>query len=366
MANLINVPSDFPTIQAAITAASNFDTIRVAPGTYTGPIVINKTIQLLGAQAGIDARNRSTSQESIITGTGSQLIAVSADNVVIDGFTIQNNPSGFGVNINSGFTGFWIFNNIIQNNTLVGLNVSPNSGTTISQVRQNIFNNNNDPVIGGNGIFSHGVNLYIDSNRFNNHAQQASINVTTGSANVIVTNNEIVHDNSITLADSTNVKIEGNTILDTQGTSIFIGGNTNLTEIEGNVINTSISNGISVNNAFSATPNKNIRAKDNNFIGNAIAGLNVSAGSYDDSGSNRPLDATNNWWGNASGPSGVGPGTGDAIIDPDGVVIFEPFLGSVPPPPMQPDCPPGTAPGCGPGTAPGAGPGTAPGTGPGT
>ncbi|MFJ7991862.1 hypothetical protein ACIQY5_06615 [Peribacillus frigoritolerans] len=36
------------------------------------------------------------------------------------------------------------------------------------------------------------------------------------------------------------------------------------------------------------------------------------------------MDATNNWWGSSSGPAPVG--TGNAIIDPDNVSEFVPFL----------------------------------------
>jgi hypothetical protein len=50
-------------------------------------------------------------------------------------------------------------------------------------------------------------------------------------------------------------------------------------------------------------------------------GLQVDAGGHP-----ATLNADNNWWGAASGPSGVGPGTGDAIVDPDLVVDFSPFL----------------------------------------
>ena len=52
MANLLIVgPGGFPTITAAIAAASEFDTIRVAPGVYNETVIINKSIQVLGAQA---------------------------------------------------------------------------------------------------------------------------------------------------------------------------------------------------------------------------------------------------------------------------------------------------------------------------
>lgn len=337
MPNLILVPQDYSTIQAAINNALDYDTIRVAPGTYTENITVNKTIQLLGAQAGIDARTRAGTQESIITGTGSTLVRVSADNVVVDGFTIQGNTAGNGVHAGN-VSGYWIFNNIIQNNTL-GVFLEPNSGTTTSQLRQNLVRDNVSPT--GNGIFLRALNVFIDSNRITGHRENASINITEGATNVIISNNDIIDDTSIALEGSTNIKIANNRLIDTQGTAIFIGGDTNITEIEGNIISGSTGNGISVNNIFSAVQNQNIRAKDNSIEGNQLAGLNVAAASYNNTAPNRPLDATNNWWGSPSGPNvnGGGPGTGQAITDPDMVTLFSPFLGATPFVPVPPVTP---------------------------
>jgi len=54
----------------------------------------------------------------------------------------------------------------------------------------------------------------------------------------------------------------------------------------------------------------------NDITGNAFAGVRVSP---DQSLS---IDATCNWWGSASGPSGIGPGSGDAAV---GAVNFAPW-----------------------------------------
>ena len=53
----------------------------------------------------------------------------------------------------------------------------------------------------------------------------------------------------------------------------------------------------------------------NNIVGNTNYGLDYSDSTY--------LDATNNWWGDASGPSGDGPGSGDEI---SGDVDYDPWL----------------------------------------
>lgn len=48
-ASLITVPTDFPTIQAAIDAASHGDTINVLPGKYTEQLTITDSLTLIGS-----------------------------------------------------------------------------------------------------------------------------------------------------------------------------------------------------------------------------------------------------------------------------------------------------------------------------
>ena len=56
----------------------------------------------------------------------------------------------------------------------------------------------------------------------------------------------------------------------------------------------------------------------NNIEGNANWGFSTHNIS-----SSVEIDATNNWWGDPSGPSGAGPGTGDVVSDQ---VVYSPWL----------------------------------------
>jgi hypothetical protein len=88
--------------------------------------------------------------------------------------------------------------------------------------------------------------------------------------------------------------------------------------------------GILVDDPFTIGANSSIVGHFNCMKGNTIAGLEVDAG-----GHSGTLNAENNWWGNASGPTNANNpgGTGDAVIDPDNNVDFVPFLTSPPGPP---------------------------------
>src|SRR5262249_6081070 len=158
----------------------------VAAGTYTEMVQVNKTLSLRGAQAGVDARTRSASESILNHPDGS--IQIEADNVIIDGFTVQgatNHPSqppftalGASIWSNPGFSatqgGHQILNNIIKDNIL-GLYLN-NTGTLQAKVQFNLFQNNNfaGPA-SGDAILSdlEVSNAVIDSNKFTGHDDAA-------------------------------------------------------------------------------------------------------------------------------------------------------------------------------------------------
>jgi len=122
----LNVPGGFPTIQGAINAASNGDTVVVATGTYNERINFNdKSITVRSG----DTNNSSVVNSTIINagGSGSAITFVSGEgaNSVLRGFKITNGTGTY-CDTFSGFCGGGIYctnssptikNNIIVSNT---------------------------------------------------------------------------------------------------------------------------------------------------------------------------------------------------------------------------------------------------------
>src|SRR5262245_1643542 len=85
-ANIIRVPADQPTIQAAIGAASNGDVVQVAPGTYIENVnFLGKAIRVTSEQG---------PEVTIIDGNqaGSVVTFASGETLqsVLNGFTVRN------------------------------------------------------------------------------------------------------------------------------------------------------------------------------------------------------------------------------------------------------------------------------------
>ncbi|MBN1671120.1 MAG: right-handed parallel beta-helix repeat-containing protein, partial [Kiritimatiellae bacterium] len=80
------VPTDSPTIQAALDAAGAYDVVRVLAGTYPETLTIGRAVTLEGAGAGLTVIDGG--------GTGTVIHATGATNVVIRGLTVRNGHHG--------------------------------------------------------------------------------------------------------------------------------------------------------------------------------------------------------------------------------------------------------------------------------
>ena len=337
----------FNTISLAIAAASSGDTIQVCAGTYNEQVQINKTLALKGARAGVDARTRTATNESIITHPCGP-VQIIADKVVLDGFTIQGstlnpttNPACFGSGIwsnpgefASDVGGHQILNNIVQNN-ISGIELDSHCDFP-TLVQFNLIQNNNNPGAGsGNGIQDNfGLcNATIDSNKFVGNSSSGALlfgpPVTSNGSNITVSNNEFSSNGSaVALLGVTSSAISGNNSHNSVGTfgDIDVFGGVNVLSVTCNNLASGAGRGIQVEDPFAVGPNSNVTINNNNISGYPV-GLEEDTGGYTPATPNS-LNATLNWWGSSTGPtiaSNTG-GTGEPIVDMDGVVKFSPFL----------------------------------------
>jgi hypothetical protein len=97
-------PACFTTIQAAVDAAGDGDTVKVAPGTYAGGIAIDKSLELDGAGAGATVVTGGGPVVTIGTFEGDNGFTVAIDGVTITGGLNDSRPgtsvvAGGGVSI---------------------------------------------------------------------------------------------------------------------------------------------------------------------------------------------------------------------------------------------------------------------------
>jgi len=127
---------DYTSIQDAVDAASDGDTIKVWAGTYTENVDVNKSVNLRGAGADVTVVNALNDDF---------VISVTADNVNISGFTVMggNGSSGWaGIKIeNSDYSR--IFDNLFTSNYNGFYSIRSNH----NKITNNIFYQNS------NGIF---------------------------------------------------------------------------------------------------------------------------------------------------------------------------------------------------------------------
>ncbi len=318
LADVIDVPGDYPTIQEAIDAASDGDTIMVAAGLYEENVEIDKSLTLKGAQAGVDARTRSGA-ETIIEpdeGTGIRIITAADRVVVIDGLTVQNAEHGIGTPDPIMAADITVKNVRVLNSIGFGISLAFTIEATVEY------------------CYVEGAKTAINAGALDPFAPTVAT----------FRNNEVVNaEFGITgyLRDSL---IEGNSVRDFVTGGKGISGQFLSTEIKNNTV-TSYAKGaaLTFEEHYSRALSENVNVAGNTFTGNSLGiyvfdtqttltgitvNLNNIAGNswygvWNEGG--ETLDATKNWWGDASGPGKVGPGDGDDISSK---VLYSPWLGA--------------------------------------
>ena len=323
LADVIDVPGDYDTIQEAIDAASDGDTIMVAAGLYEESVVIDKSLTLKGAQAGVDARTRSGAETIIEPDnpdeqTGIEIVSAADHVVVIDGLTVQNARHGITA-------------------------PSPEPAMAADIIVRNVRALNLVK-------FAISMAFTMEATVEYCYVKDAQYGINAGALTPFLPtvatfrNNETVNaEFGITgyLEDSL---IEGNLVRDFVTGGKGIDGQFLNTEIKNNTVTGYVEGAaLTFEEHYGRYLSKDVKVEGNTFTGNSLGiyvfdtqttltGITVNFNNID--GNSRygvwnqggeTLDATKNWWGDAGGPSGRGPGDGDAVSTK---VLYSPWLGA--------------------------------------
>jgi hypothetical protein len=337
-------PGAYRTINEALAVADDGDTIIVHKGTYTDDIWdsslgvpagyrITKSVTLLGAQAGVDPQGSTNrGNESILVRTNGLPYSITAPNVVIDGF-MNGDPSiadsGGRFIIGDDADNVIIRNCIIQNTPVgsSGHGVFIYSGAERATILYNTFYNTaweaiaswqaSDVVISHNYISSSGQhaiqmqghagsNNKITYNHISNITGKNAIQY-WGGPGATISHNVIVGEGTMCDGIWLDKDADGSTVSYNQiSDTIYAGIN-----IRGNCTGATVTyNDISGCGTGIETHAGDITGVSVNY--NNIAGNSWGVSNYDTG----ILNATNNWWGHPSGPSGPGgrPNSAGKII----------------------------------------------------
>lgn len=217
----------FCTIGAAIATAAAGDTISVVAADYAENLFIDKSLTLLGANAGSCARDneypwqrssgRSDETNLLPTADAAIRIAPGTDHVIIDGFTIQ--AAG-----------------------VMGIAVNSETDATVAdvQILNNVFQNSDETLVRGQGVALVGWEIACNFADAWNGVQKAAVEVRNGEMR-----DSRLHDNTIQGTFSSmsagfdfdrvnRTEIRGNWIGYLSGSAIHAGGGSGALWVEGN------------------------------------------------------------------------------------------------------------------------------------
>jgi nitrous oxidase accessory protein NosD len=281
-------PGNYTTIQEAINASQNGDTVFVYPGMYYKHIRIDKTINLIGAEK----------NTTIIDGNNERraIIDINVDHVRVTGFTVQN--------VEQYYAGIDSFCNY----SIIEGNIIRHCEDGIDILSRNIISHNTiiDCTM---GIYIY-IGEWMSSNE-NIIYENCIINCSTGVDGFWTSLNNISRNIIVNCGEGIHLGINGwvsdvyeNTITQSQNYGIVIGGGYN--RIFRNTIIDSAGVGLRMYGS-------NNQIHHNNFMNNAINAFGGSSNFWDDG-----YPSGGNYWSDYHGTDGF-HGSGQNELGPDGI-----------------------------------------------
>ncbi len=191
----LNVPQDYPTIQAGIFAAQEGDTVLVDPGTYMECIDFDSK--------GITVASSAGPEVTIIDGGGQGVVVTIHDceqkQCGLQGFTLRNGSGDFATAIDILTSSPIVTGNIIDGNTGYTYGAIIVAGVSSPVIEKNLFRNFScvDSATSGVIYFTSGVSTpIVVDNLFLNNPCRAIDLVTSSGASPRIANNTIVGNRS--------------------------------------------------------------------------------------------------------------------------------------------------------------------------
>jgi len=346
----------FTTIQTAIDAASDGDTINVAAGTYEEAITIDKELTLLGVTPGVDKNSFTLpgtlgdyddSTESVIkapTADNPNAVTITSSNVTFQGFIVEalNRTESSGNNYNNlielrpAVTADGITNIIVKNNVVGpnmgeetppcvngrhGIRLSAGAGSKITNTT--ITGNKVFGTYGnGNNIFVWGTNYYepdthlisdltgtvIENNDISDSARSGIELSGAQNGGLVINNNRIYSNGTGHTGDDTNLKYGNGITLVRDYIDVGLGSYPDLGHDAGFIDGATISNNEIYNNdkngIYFGPMSRNIIVTGNDIHGNGYSGRSGGQDFGDCDGFR--IDLTGAYYYNADNPEELG------------------------------------------------------------
>jgi len=250
------------------------------------------------AGAGYSNSENNTISQNVIRDSAQRAIYLYSDNSIcvinttVSNNTISDTRDDFGPSAGIYICGK-VTDTLIENNTITNCKDGIKTWNDPSYYSNSLMNHTS--IIGNNITHSRGCGILLQNGSYNTVSDNILEYNGGGGIQIHYDSNSIITETTIRenpkggilLTACENTTVTGNNIFDNNG----------IREI-----------GIIVHSIYGLTTG--LVVNNNNIYGHTEYGIQVMDGAV-----SSPVDATHNWWGDASGPGEVGPGTGDKVSD---------------------------------------------------